>query len=651
MIGKSIGGYQVVDKLGEGGMGLVYLAEHRELDRRAVVKVLHPHMSGNEMLARRFVNEAKAAASIHHPSIVAIMDAGYHDAGFYYILMEYLEGEALTDRLFREDRMSEATAISFAKQIARALGAAHAKKIVHRDLKPDNIFVIQDPEVAGNERIKILDFGIAKLMENDENVTQSGTLMGSPPYMSPEQCLGATEIDQRTDLYSLGVILFQMISGRLPFERNTTGEYIVAHTTQEPPALRSVFENASVQVEAVISRLLAKDASDRYQSTEELLAALRSTGLAATETSEHARDSVTLNRPVSGFTATSADLHTEVFTSPGRDITSSDDSVVAAAPTVAASPTARSGHRGLLLVTGLVSVAIVGAVGFSLFVGESGKSASEQSRHTPPEAAPPVRANIVHTALEAIAPMPFIGIEAAQFTMGSPGVEVGHDSLEGPRHRVALSGFQIGQYEVTQKQWLAVMDENPSDCAFGCGDDLPVQNVNWHDVTEFANRLSKRHELQPCYQLSDGVVLWQRGCDGYRLPTEAEWEYVARAGTHSPYSFGDDPAQLVHYGWYEANGAKRVHPVGALRANPWGLYDTYGNVWEWVWDGKAEYPSKRATNPVGPRTSPWRILRGGCYLSEARELRSAYRVGLDPNTSYEYLGLRLARGTLDNSPE
>ena len=170
------------------------------------------------------------------------------------------------------------------------------------------------------------------------------------------------------------------------------------------------------------------------------------------------------------------------------------------------------------------------------------------------------------------------------------------------------------------------MGNKPSDCDYGCGDKRPVQNINWFDAVEYMNKLSEREGLMPCYRRTGQEVEWDRSCTGYRLPTEAEWEYAARAGTVTAYSFGDDASELGEYAWYSRNAEGQVREVGTKRANPWGLYDMHGNVWEWVWDWHGPYGAQAATDPTGPEDGSLRVLRGGSFIVGPWVLRSALRV-------------------------
>ena len=277
MEGEFVGNYRIVRKIGEGGMGAVYLAEHALLGRPAAVKMLRREMSHREELVTRFFNEARAATAVKHPGIVEIYDFGYHADGSAYIVMELLEGESLAARLHRTGTVSEAEAVALGRQILGALAGAHGKAIVHRDLKPDNVFIAWDPDVAGGERAKLLDFGIAKLASEHTGqaaMTRTGMMMGTPAYMAPEQCKGAGNVDHRSDLYAVGCILFEMVCGRPPFVAEGAGEVIAHHIFTAPPA-PSALARLTPRLEQIILRALAKDAAHRFGSAEEMNAALQ----------------------------------------------------------------------------------------------------------------------------------------------------------------------------------------------------------------------------------------------------------------------------------------------------------------------------------------------------------------------------------------
>ncbi len=266
MIGQILASYRVVRQIGQGGMGVVYLAEHAALGRAAVVKLLLPHVSKDREVVERFFNEARAATVVGHPGIVDVFDFGYAPDGAAFFVMELLQGESLADRLRKEPRLPPELARWIAQQTAAALGAAHAKGIVHRDLKPDNLFLVPDPLLAHGVRVKVLDFGIAKLTGEDlagAVQTVTGSVMGTPLYMSPEQCRGAKTLDARSDIYSLGCILFEMLSGRRPFTGEALGAILGQHQFVEAPRLADVAPTIEPDLGDLVADMLAKDPDAR----------------------------------------------------------------------------------------------------------------------------------------------------------------------------------------------------------------------------------------------------------------------------------------------------------------------------------------------------------------------------------------------------
>jgi serine/threonine-protein kinase len=296
MIGRTIGNYVVRTKIGEGGMGSVFAADHPRIGRRVAIKVLHPELGKNPEIVARFFTEARAANEIRNEHIIEILDFGELPDGISYFIMEWLEGRSLSKALEEMPQFPAARALHVARGIARALTAAHDKGIVHRDLKPDNVFLLNrgdDPDF-----VKVLDFGIAKLMAGDPLQgfkTQTGAIMGTPYYMSPEQCRGSTrDIDHRTDIYALGCILYQMVTGRLPFNADGLGELLLQHMTKPPTAPTALDPSIPVELERVILRALEKEPARRFANIREMAAAL---GGAATSLSTPVVDLAQVGSP------------------------------------------------------------------------------------------------------------------------------------------------------------------------------------------------------------------------------------------------------------------------------------------------------------------------------------------------------------------
>ena len=269
LLGQTLGSFRVISLLGEGGMGRVYLAEHVLIGRRAAIKVLAAEIADHEDLVSRFFTEARAVNDIRHPNIVEVTDFGTFGK-LPYIVMELLDGETLEQRLARVRMLDAVSAARVVAQVAAAVGAGHDHGMVHRDLKPANIFLRNHPDYP--DFVKVLDFGIAKLVASDRIVqhhTEMGALIGTPAYMSPEQCLGDTHLDHRSDIYSLGVVLYQMTTGRLPFTAETAGRLIMSHVQEPPPPPQSIHPDVSAAMSAIILRAMAKRPDQRFASMRE----------------------------------------------------------------------------------------------------------------------------------------------------------------------------------------------------------------------------------------------------------------------------------------------------------------------------------------------------------------------------------------------
>jgi serine/threonine-protein kinase len=268
--------YRVLARLGEGGMGAVYRAEHVHMRKEVALKLLHGELGRVDEAVRRFEREAQSASRLSHPSIIAVTDFGRAASGELYLAMEYVKGESLADVLARERRLPLGRALEILRQVLSALDHAHGQGVVHRDLKPANLMLTVDP-ATGGDRVKILDFGIAKMSQGaeGERFTQGAMVFGTPSYMSPEQAT-AQDVDLRSDLYACGVMLFEMILGRKPFVAEDLVRVMAMHVTQPPPPFASVAPELALPpaLELAVQRALEKDRTRRYQSASEFAAAL-----------------------------------------------------------------------------------------------------------------------------------------------------------------------------------------------------------------------------------------------------------------------------------------------------------------------------------------------------------------------------------------
>ncbi len=303
LIGRVINDrFRIVATLARGGMGKVYRAEQAPLGREIALKVLNPKYSGENdpEFHKRFFLEASTCSKLSHPNTVTIFDYGRTDDDVYYIAMELLEGRTLHRTLREDGALSAERAMHIARQVCRSLREAHGLGVIHRDLKPANIFLVQHGDES--DFVKVLDFGLVKDLEDTgEDLTQTGLFMGSPKYMSPEQIRGE-KVDGRADIYALGVILYEMLTGRVPFDRANSVNILMAHVHEAPPPLLVTNPDADVPpaLEQIVARAMAKQPDDRFASMDELLAALKGTageaGLSVTHsgdlaiTGEHAAE-------------------------------------------------------------------------------------------------------------------------------------------------------------------------------------------------------------------------------------------------------------------------------------------------------------------------------------------------------------------------
>ncbi len=276
LIGQQVGSYRISEFLGEGGMAQVFIGQHEDpnLSRKVAIKVVLRELCQHQQVVQRFVNEAKALGRISHPGVVDVFDVTQTSDGRVCLIMELLQGTTLFDHLHQRGAMTADRALPIMMQLADTFAAAHDQKIIHRDIKPDNIYLVDDG--MGGVRVKVLDFGIAKLMEGAGAVlTATKSMMGTAAYMPPEQFRSSKYVDHRSDVYALGCVFFEMMSGAPPFGGKTLAEHMHSHNFKPPPALRTVVPTAPEPLEQVILNMLAKEPDKRPQSMRALLAMLQ----------------------------------------------------------------------------------------------------------------------------------------------------------------------------------------------------------------------------------------------------------------------------------------------------------------------------------------------------------------------------------------
>lgn len=594
LIGQTVDGkYLIESKLGEGGMGTVYLSTRLMIGDAVAVKILHSAQVSDPQAIERFRREAQAAARLKHQNAVIIYDFGVSNEGLVYLVMELAEGQSLRDIIKQQGPVTPSAAAEIMNQVCAALDAAHRQNIVHRDLKPDNIIVAV---TNTGLRAKVLDFGIAKMRDlTASNLTQTGAVMGTPYYMSPEHCMGE-ELDHRSDIYSLGIVLFEMLAGVVPFNSPISTAVVVQHVNQAPPSLRALNASISPEVEAVVMRALAKRRDLRQQTAvhlaQELIAAVQ-------------------GRPLTldgGSMQVLPSYSTPASTTPAANPVAG----AALAPTIQMTtpPSGISGartqrpqkSRAGWLIGGVVLVAVIGLL---IWASQRGH----------PLDTPKVR--------EAPAPPQGMAyVPGTEFTMGN---DAG-DRSERPQHKVTVKPFFIDLHEVTCEEYdkfIRATSRQPpatwADAHYPSGwERRPVTGINWDDASAYAE--------------------WA----GKRLPTEQEWEFAARGSDGRLYPWGIEwkdgsanagpasPGHVVDVGTY---------PAGV---SPFGPVDMVGNAWEWTASDFVAYPGSRLS---GQATGTLKVIRGGCFLSRPDQATATIRVGWPARGGNEYdnTGFRCAK--------
>jgi len=586
LIGQQVGRYQVLELLGEGGMATVYKAHDPRLERDVAIKVIRRDAFPPEdldMLLKRFEREAKALGKLSHPNIVGVIDYGEHE-GSPYLVMVYVGGGTLKDRLgYPLPPMKWRDAVRLLLPIARALEYVHERGIINRDVKPSNILMTEDGQPL------LSDFGLAKLFEKDKestSITGTGMGIGTPDYMAPEQGLGAAT--PQTDVYALGVMFFELVTGRRPYEADTPIAVLLKHTSDPLPRPRALAPDLPLEAEQVILRAMAKKPEDRYLTMSDLAAALERLAQVAgpAETGPRARPWLWVG--VVGLAAVAGCV------------------ILAGGGWLAL----RGLGVGVLDATATTQPMAVATAPTPSALPPSTAAATEPP---PPTLAPTLAATIPATEAPAGLPasdkdgMPQVFVPAGKFVMG-------------PRNEVVeVAAFWIDQTEVTNAQYARCVAAGICEPPAGAGsqtrkfyfqnaeyDAYPVVFVAFDDAQTYCN--------------------WV----GRRLPTGTEWEKAARGTDGWMYPWGDaaPDGTRANYGHQVGDSTPvGIHPDGA---SPFGVLDLAGNVAEWV-DEEMD--------------GGYRVSRGGSWTSEANAISAVVRYGVTPTRHFADYGFRCATRT------
>ncbi len=666
--GERIGDWVVVKQIGEGGMGAVFLC-HNQLSERmkAAVKVLKSHDLGEAR--ERFIREMEALAHLQHPSIVRVMGSGEDsELGILWMAMEMLDGENLEDRLARGP-MDRDEALPIFRKMVAALTYAHQMGVRHRDIKPANIMLCNDGAV------KVLDFGIA-VQAGRTRLTNDRTVPGTLPYIPPEIFEGTKPDPVLADVYASGLVLYEMVMGEPAYPEApelSAGQRMAQIMAAKLTGGSVDPGNKTVRaIRQLISWTTEPEPDDRMPQMAMVLAATDSIIAGEIDNLPELKrdDGVMLEAPApgrpTGFTgknalrAAASTMSFDFDTAEEEELT--DDLYV---------PTSQMPVVAGVVVGGL-AITLVAV----LFGGPS-------MVDTPPDD-PVVDPNVPVGDIPATGPgsalLPFnyemIEVRPGDFWMGSRTDEPGAKRDEF-RHPVSItSAYLIGKTEVTQELWTAVMGTNPSAnqtygpddnkvlCEkWGVGEKLPVMCITWEEAAAFTNALSALEGLEPVYSKGDdGSSVWNREASGYRLPSEAEWEYAARGGTQDMFAGSNMVSEACtyanlanpqtkndYYAWltWKAmecdDGHKKLAEVAQLKPNGYGLHDMNGNIMEWVWDEYAPYEGQPDAPAIDSKNEDHRVRRGGDWSSGIKAGRVASRDHGRATDRLPRAGLRIVR--------
>jgi serine/threonine protein kinase len=590
LIGQSLGRYHILKQLGEGGMAIVYKARDTNLDRDVAIKVIRTDIFGPAILKRlleRFKREGQALAKLAHPNIVTVLEYGEHN-GAPYLVMPYLPGGTLKSRINKPIQYQDAVHLLI--PIAQALAHAHEQGIIHRDVKPANILITRTGEPM------LSDFGIAKLLDTEETreLTGTGVGIGTPEYMAPEQGMGQS--DERADIYALGIVFYELVTGRIPYRADTPMAILMKKSQEPLPRPKSFVPSLPDSVENVLIKVLARDPNNRYQTAREFADALERLARGETVTREISKSS----KPNSAWLWVGLGALVIILVVFLID---------------------RLTGRG-------VAEALPTSAPANISTSTPFNTQTPSDTNTPRvTSTPELNIGSVMTGNDG---MTLLYVPAGEFTMGN---NDGNDK-EKPAHTVYLDAYWMDQTEVTTAMYAKCVDAGackpPSDTSsytrssyYGNSqfNNYPIIFVDWYQAKNYCE--------------------WVDG----RLPTEAEWEKAARGTDGRIYSWGNNypNSNLLNYnGENDDTQAVGSYPGGA---SPYGLLDMAGNVWEWVadWYDKGYYVHSPSSNPLGPSSGEFRVMRGGSWSYTANEVRSASRFSYDPSVPYGSIGFRCAR--------
>ncbi len=630
LIGKTLDEqYKIEDLLGVGGMGIVYQANHTLLQRKVAIKIMSPKIMDDNVYKQLFIREGRIATKFIHPNSVNVYDLRESSDGLIYLVLEYVQGQPLDQVLKTGKIFSPKEACKLLAPIASALDTAHLAGIVHRDLKPSNIMVGYNDDFSTT---KLLDLGIAKITQqaatSELSITAMHFVLGTPYYMSPEQWEKRSDIDGRADIYSLAIIFYQIIAGKRPFEATTLESLIYQHANEMPKPLNEIMESVPELFSQVVAQAMAKDRNKRPTSCQEFISKLQR-ALEKQQLNQQVNKNLPLTLPITEEVI--GKLYTNKISNTRETNNKTFVSIITISTIAIILITA-----GLFFVNTLIinkTKDILEPIAYKPLVPNT----LLESKDKFTTAKVNKEGEIIETKTKEIGSfviglgdkVTMLSIPAGEFSMGESVGYENYSEITQPVHQVKIKAFFISKFEITQKQWQAVallpkvnIELNPIPSEFE-GENLPIENVSWQECQEFCARLSKKTGKN------------------YRLPTEAEWEYAARAGTNEAFVFGE--AMNLDFANY--NGQQTTNVGNYKYANEFGLLDVHGNVWEWCQDSWHENYKDAPQNESVWQVSEddfLKVIRGGSWTTNNIDCRLASRSTRILDTRRNDLGFRLA---------
>ncbi len=682
-IGSKFGDFEIQELIGQGGMGQVFRAVEKSLDRTVALKFIG-ELTSSHIDKKRFELEAKAMAKLEFESIVPIYQYGEID-GKCFISMKHMTGKTLRNELATRGSLHKKEAIDVAIQICRGLQQVHALEISHRDIKPSNIFI----ETDGN--IRLFDFGLAAQRGENSNLTGKFQVIGTPKSMAPEQFLG--NASKVSDIYGVGLILYEALTGKHPYSGISHKQIYEQVHKRSPAAPKELNPEIDLALSDYVMKLIAKDPNLRPQNAETVIKDLTRISDLGDSNSETGRNDrfrwillgaclligaigwvwiqLVLNVKLGSetvqirFQNASQPIQLDVSKSDTIRLEDPIDKSVVVVRVDAKKKTLVATKNGFKVETKsfLTSLSDGSEIAFNFRPAlKKTTGRSEVSKKAKPE-----RLDLLQTPFDAanvqkvfaeklkvsktisnsigidlvlIPPGKFMrGTSPKQVTQFSEKYQ-GHLRKRGQNyyHQVTISSpFYLSTTELTQKQFGKIVVSYEVEES-----EHPLVSVSWVEAIQFCNALSKREGLAFCYTKKDSDWILDISRDGYRLPTEAEWEYAARGGTTTQFYWGDKINN--DHVWYFGTSDYKSHPVGQKKPNPFGLYDMLGNVWEWVedWFSNNYFKTSPTQNPKGPPSGRFKVKRGGSQANLVSHIKSHTRYRAPVDKRHYINGFRIA---------